>query len=424
MRFIVPIMILALGVAGCEKPEEIVVYESAPVVRRDIVLAVEAAGIIEPYLTVEVKSKASGEILSIQGETGDLVESGTALVRIDKRSPRNQLDQAAAELEAAKARRSIAEAQMRRSKTLFESRTINEVDYEQTTREFANAKAEVIRSQVAVENARIALDDTEVKAPMTGTIIDKLVEKGQVISSPSMDVGGGTLLLMMADLSSVEVNSLVDETDIGKIQPDQLVTVTVAAYPNQPFEGKVAKIEPQALADQTVTTFSVLIILENESGLLRPGMNADVEIRIAERRDVVAVPTIALRTDKDIRVSSMLVGLTDAAVREQLGNTKDIGRPAEKLGGAYQYASRYWVFLDEPTGPRAVTVNTGLTDLDYSEVLSGLDEDDQVLLLPSSDLILSQQRFQGMMRRFTSIPGMQQGSGKNGAGKNSEKSDE
>jgi len=239
-----------------------------------------------------------------------------------------------------------------------------------------------------------------------------------------MDVGGGTLLLMMADLSSVQVNSLVDETDIGKIQPGQLVTVTVAAYPNQPFEGKVAKIEPKALEDQTVTTFSVLIILENESGLLRPGMNADVEIRIAERRDVVAVPTIALRTDKDIRVSSMLVGLTDAAVREQLGNTRKGGGNAARTEGAYQFTSRYWVFRDDPSGPRAVTVNTGLTDLDYSEVLSGLDEDDQVLLLPSSDLILSQQRFQGMMRRFTSIPGMQRGEDKNGAEKNRGENDE
>jgi len=399
---------LAVGLTGCEKPEEVVVYESAPVVRRDIVVAVEAAGIIEPYLTVEVKSKASGEILSIEGETGDVVELGTPLVRIDKRSPRNQLDQAEAELEAAKARRSIAEAQMRRSKTLFESRTINEVDYEQTTLEFANAKAEVIRSQVAVENARIALDDTEVRAPMTGTIIDKLVEKGQVISSPTMDVGGGTLLLMMADLSSVQVNSLVDETDIGKIQPDQLVTVTVAAYPNQPFEGKVAKIEPKAVEDQTVTTFSVLIILQNESGLLRPGMNADVEIRITERRDVVAVPTTALRTDKDIPVSSMLVGLTDAIVREQLGSPATTAKTETRSRDAYQFQGRYWVFLDEPSGPRAVTVNTGLTDLDYSEVLSGLDEGDQVLLLPSSDLILSQQRLQNMMRRFTSLPGMQQ----------------
>lgn len=408
MRLTISVIIFALGLAGCEKPEEIQAYESAPVVRRDIVVAVEAAGVIEPYLTVEVKSKASGEILGIDGETGDVIEVGTPLVRIDKRSPRNQLNQAAAELEAAKARRSIAETQTRRSKTLFESRTINEVDYEQTTLEFANAKAEVIRSQVAVENARIALDDTEVKAPMTGTIIEKLVEKGQVISSPTMDVGGGTLLLMMADLSSVQVKALVDETDIGKIQPDQRVTVTVAAYPNQPFEGKVAKIEPKAVEDQTVTTFSVLIILDNESGLLRPGMNADVEIRIAERRDVVAVPTIALRTDKDIPVSGMLVGLSDAEVRAQLSNSSEDSGPVAQPEGAYQFTSRYWVFLDEPSGPRAVTVNSGLTDLDYSEVLSGLDEGDRVLLLPSSDLILSQQRFQSMMRRFTSIPGMQQ----------------
>jgi HlyD family secretion protein len=414
MRLTIPLIILTLGLTGCEKPEEVAVYESAPVVRRDIVVAVEAAGIIEPYLTVEVKSKASGEILSITGDTGDLIEAGASLVRIDKRSPRNQLNQAAAELEAAKARRSIAEAQTRRSKTLFESRTINEVDYEQITLEFANAKAEVIRSQVAVENARIALDDTEVKAPMTGTIIERLVEKGQVISSPTMDVGGGTLLLKMADLSSVQVNSLVDETDIGKIQPGQLVTVTVVAYPNQPFEGTVAKIEPQALADQTVTTFSVLIILENDSGLLRPGMNADVEIRIAERRDVVAVPTIALRTDQDIPVSGMLVGFTDADVREQLRSSTASDMTEARADGAYQFKSRYWVFLNDQSGPRAVTVNTGLTDLDYSEVLSGVDEGDQVLLLPSSDLILSQQRFQGMMRRFTAIPGMQQREGRDG----------
>jgi len=423
MRITTLTIILALGLAGCEKPEEIVAYESAPVVRRDIIVAVEAAGIIEPYLTVEVKSKASGEILSIDGETGDVVEAGTTLVRIDKRSPRNQLDQAAAELEAAKARRSIAEAQTRRSKTLFESRTINEVDYEQTTLEFANAKAEVIRAQVSVENARIALDDTEVKAPMTGTIIEKLVEKGQVISSPTMDVGGGSVLLQMADLSSVQVKSLVDETDIGKILPGQLVTVTVAAYPNQPFDGKVAKIEPQALAEQTVTTFSVLVILENESGLLRPGMNADVEIRIAESLDVVAVPTVALRTDKDIPVSSMLVGLTADDVRDQLGGDRGKARIVAPSKVGYQFEGRYWVFLDEPSGPRAVVVNTGLTDLDYSEVRSGLAENDQVLLLPSSDLILSQQRFQGLMRRFTSLPGMQResedeergGSGERGA---------
>jgi HlyD family secretion protein len=399
----------ALSLLGCEKPEEVKTYRTAPVIQRDIVVSVEAAGVVEPLLTVEVKSKASGEILSIQGDTGDYIGQGTLLVRIDRRSPRNQLAQAEAELEAAKARRSIADAQQIRSKTLLSSRTINEVDYEKTILEFANAKAEVIRGQVSVENARIALDDADVKAPISGTIVEHLVEKGQVISSPTMDVGGGTLLMKMADLSSVRVMALVDETDIGKIKPDQPVTVTVTAYPNQPFEGIVAKIEPQATEEQTVTTFSVLIILDNESGLLRPGMNADVEIRIAERRDIVAVPTVALKVERDISIASRLVGVTEADVRDQLGEPwkkrAEFQRDADARGD-YLFRDRYWVFRQGAIGPVAVTVDTGLTDLDYSEVIDGLAEGDEVLMLPSTGLIVSQERFQKQMRQFTSMPGM------------------
>ncbi|MAF83205.1 MAG: macrolide transporter [Chromatiales bacterium] len=405
MKKILIVLLSTLGTFGCEEQQESVIYDSAAVERRDIVIAVEAAGIIEPYLTVEVKSKASGEILNISKETGDFLEQGELLVEIDKRAPHNQLAQAEAELEAALARRSIAEAQSKRSKTLLNSRTINDVDYEKTILEFANAKAEVIRSQVAVENARIALDDTTVRAPISGTVIEKLVETGQVISSPTMDVGGGTLLLKMADLSSVQVKSLVDETDIGKIQPGQPVTVTVASYPNQPFEGNVAKIEPKAVEDQTVTTFSVLVILRNDNGLLRPGMNADVEIRIAERRNVVAVRTVALRVDKDIPVSSKLVGLSEEDIRTSLSATEPQPREEYNTAG-YRFTSRYWVLVEGPDGPKPVSIDTGLTDLDFSEVLSGLDVGDRVLLLPSSGLILSQQRLQQQMKRFTSMPGM------------------
>ena len=104
--------------------------------------------------------------------------------------------------------------------------------------EFANAKAEVVRSQVAVENARIALDDTEVRAPVTGTIIEKNVEKGQVISSPTQDVGGGTELLKMADLRSVQVRALVDETDIGKIIPDQNVVIEAELVASRKQNGR------------------------------------------------------------------------------------------------------------------------------------------------------------------------------------------
>jgi HlyD family secretion protein len=425
--------VLAALAGGCEKPVETGVFKSAPVVRRDIVVAVEAAGLIEPFLTVEVKSKASGEILSIEADTGDVVEEGTRLVQIDKRVPRNQLAQAEAELEAATARRAIAETQSARAKKLFETRTINEVDYEQTVLELANAKAEVVRAQVAVENARIALEDTDVRAPMNGTIIEKLVEKGQVISSPTMDVGGGTLLLKMADLSSVQVKALVDETDIGKIVPGQAVTVTVTAFPNQPFDGRVLKVEPQATAEQTVTTFAVMMVLENSTGLLRPGMNADVEIRVAERRGVIAVPTSALRTVRDIPVAAQLVGMAEPDVRAQLGQPPTASsrgpgsqperrsRPAQPASArdadgaeAYRFGSRYWVFLEDAAGLQATNVETGLTDLDYSEVISGLDEGDEVLLLPSSGLVQSQQRLQQRMRQFTSLPGMsRQDSGSN-----------
>ena len=95
-----------------------------------------------------------------------------------------------------------------------------------------------IRRVLEPQDARIAMDDTDVRAPIAGTIISKNVERGQVISSPTRDVGGGTVLLKMADLNLVQVRTLVDETDIGKVRPGARASVTVDAYPNQPFTGE------------------------------------------------------------------------------------------------------------------------------------------------------------------------------------------
>ena len=119
----------------------------------------------------------------------------------------------------AKAQLQNAETQRSRADELFKSQSITQQEHEQAVLDYANAKAEVVGAQVAVENAKITLEDTDVRAPITGTIIEKNVERGQVISSPINDVGGGTVLLKMADLNLVQVRTLVDETDIGKIQP-------------------------------------------------------------------------------------------------------------------------------------------------------------------------------------------------------------
>ena len=188
-----------------------------------------------------------------------------------------------AQWNAAKAKLANARSQLDRGKKLRENNWINPADYDQLVLDTATADAEVVTGKVAVENARIALDDTLVRAPVSGTILSKRVERGQVISSPTQDVGGGTLLMTMADLDKVRVRTRVDETDIGKLVPGMEAHISVASYPGRRFAGSIEKIEPQATVEQNVTLFPVLISLPNEEHLLRPGMNVEARLEVARR---------------------------------------------------------------------------------------------------------------------------------------------
>src|SRR3954462_5118199 len=311
----------AFGVAvlaGCKKQTPPPAYQAVPVERRDIVVSAQASGAIQPDTTVEVKSKASGEILQLSAETGQVVQRGAPLVRIDPRNARNALAQAQADLDVARAKLTNSTSQKNRADALFKSQSITEQEHEQATLDYADAKSQVVRSQVAVDNARIQLEDTDVRAPITGTILEKDVERGTVIASATSNVSGGTTLLKMANLNQVQVRTLVDETDIGKLQPGQPATVTVDAYPQRPFSGTVLKIEPQAQTEQNVTMFPVLVRIDNKEGLLRPGMNAEVEIHVGRRDDVLAVPNAALRTQRDVGSAAQVLGLPPDDVQKEL----------------------------------------------------------------------------------------------------------
>lgn len=413
--------------AGCKKETPQVAYRAVPVERRDIVVNAQAAGAIQPDTTVEVKSKASGEILQLNAETGDVVKRGAPLVRIDPRNARNALAQAQADLDVAQAQLANATSQKRRADELFKSQSITEQEHEQALLDYANASAAVVRAKVSVDNARIQLEDTDVRAPITGTILEKDVERGTVIASATSNVSGGTTLLKMANLQLVQVRALVDETDIGKVKPGQPATITVDAYPNRTFEGTVLKIEPQAQTEQNVTVFPVLVRIQNEEGLLRPGMNTEVEIHIGSRENVAAVPNAALRTLRDVGSAAQVLGLSPEQVQQQLasaapqpaGTTASAGasprapgadsgrraRPARGGGG------RYIVFAKRHGEPTPVWISTGLTDLDYSEVRQGLQVGDSVYVLPSASLIQSQQDLQQRINRVTGgggVPGMRQ----------------
>jgi HlyD family secretion protein len=487
--------LLLASIAGCHKTQATQSYEAVPVERRNLVVSASASGAIEPVLTVDVKSKASGEIIGMNVQTGDDVKQDQLLASIDPRIPRNSLAQAQANLQVAQAQLSNAKSQLARSDTLFKAQAITQTEYDGAKLEYANANAAVIRAQSDLENARDRMNDTKLRAPLAGTIITKNVELGTVISSPTTDVGGGTVLFKMANLDTVQIRALVDETDIGKVSPGLFSTITVDAYPNRPFEGSVLKIEPQATVQQNVTMFNVLVRIPNPSHLLKPGMNTEVEIHVGRRDNVLAVPNAALRTQRDVASAAQVLGLDPNDVQQQLatasqqpqtptsrdsaslgggtarrdttaagGNTMTTpdGRtiqlppgvtealvrsafqkrmsgqdltPAEQNamaamrqmmmrggggggsgagGGGFRRntgePSSYIVFTLKKGKPTPVQIRTGLTDLDYIEVVSGLTEHDTVLVLPSASLLNAQRDMQQRMRSITGggLPGMQQ----------------
>jgi HlyD family secretion protein len=406
---LITIMIAGCGQRGASPAAQ--QYDTAMVEKRPLVLTVEAAGVIEPVRTVEIKSKASGEILELGADTGDTVKSGALLARIDPRTPRNRLDQAAAQLNAAQARSTNARSQLERGNKLLGNAWINQADYDKLVLDAATAASDVVTARIAVDNARIALDDTEVRAPSDGTILYKKVERGQVISSPTMDVGGGTLLMTMADLSRVQARVRVDETDLGKIAPGMPARITVASFPGKRFSGTIEKIEPQAVVEQNVTLFPVLISLENEERLLRPGMNVDVRFEVARRDDVLTVPVTSLRTERDVDTTASITGLDAAAIRAKLGSVAGQGSGPQS-GSARESAARFggtfWVVVDRKGALEAVPIVTGITDLDRVEVTEGLAEGESVLVLPSSSLVEAQERLQDFMRSRGGIPGMTQ----------------
>lgn len=413
MRHHVPLF-LALGLAACsEPPAGEPMYDTAQADRRTIEVSVSSAGVVEPLATVEVESKASGEVLDVMVEVGDHVERDTLLVRIDPRTVRNDLAQREAELKAALSRREIARSQMTRAEALLAKGTFTQLDLEQATLDLANAEADVVAGQVSVENARIAVDDTDVRAPITGTVIQKPVERGQVISSPTRDVAGGSPLMQMADLSEVQVRALIDETDIGKIRPGMKATVAVAAYPNQPFPGEVVKIEPQAVVDQNVTMFAVLVSINNRDGLLLPGMNAEVEVSIARSEDVVTIPVMALRTNRDIAATAAILGIEETDLRASLkgsaGGARPEGEPSRGGGKDYRFGGNFWVVMHaEPQSkPEIRKIRTGITDLDRVEIIDGLAESESVLVLPSTHLFETQQDLQNWLNRRIGVPGIQ-----------------
>ena len=476
-------MIFALAsiIGACgEKKETGTPIQTAAVERQDIVIDVEATGVVEPINVVEVKSKASGQITRMPVETGTSVKPGDLLVQLDTRDVRNQYNQTLSALRAAEARFDVASTQKKRSDELHTQRIITAQEYETASLEYANAQAAVVRARTDLDLAQQRLEDATVRAPVAGTIIEKTVSLGQVIASATGTFGGGTTLLKMADLNQVRVRALVNETDIGNVQPGQGASVTVDAYPDRTFRGIVEKIEPQAVVQQSVTMFPVLVTLENREGLLKPGMNGEVSVLVQRRENVLAVANDAVRNPREAVQAAQALGLNPDSVRAQLqaqrgGGSAEGGAGANPVGvtptrtavagGDVERASGQPVSAQRPrgrrrgggeaasgapgdgvagpqmqlrqapesspgAGPRTPVrpglvfvkdsvakyqprmVMLGVSNYDHTEVVSGLEEGEEVALLSAAALQMRRQEMNDRMRGMSGVPGMQrQGAG-------------
>lgn len=356
-KFLMLLPLVGIAAACGGKKEQALTIRTAPVERRTITVQAEATGVIEPINVVEVKSRSSGQIIEMPVETGTLVRPGALIVQLDTRDVQNQYDQTKADLDAAEKRLEVSEIQMKRSNDLLKAQIITQQENEAAQIDYANSASAIVRARAALDLAQQRLDDARVTAPVMGTIIGKPVALGQVIQSGTSTAGGGTTIVMMADLTKVRARALVNETDIGSVAAGLEATVIVDAFPDRPFRGTVEKIEPQAVVQQNVTMFPVLISLENRDGLLLPGMNGEVSIISERRENVLTVPNEAVRSVREAAQAAEILGLDPDSVQAQLRGAMG-GGMGGGMGGPRPGASG-------PGGGRPVQVQTarGFVDL-------------------------------------------------------------
>ena len=456
-------VVTALGLAavGCatgeaNEPEQ--TLQTLTAGRQTIVSSVEATGTVEPIRVIEVKSQAGGEVLDLPVELGDNVDQGTLLVRIDPRDVNNAHAQAQADLDVAEAQADVAERQLERIESLHESDIVTSEELESAILSAANARASLVRATTNLELAEDKLDDVTLRAPITGTVVERTVEQGQVVTG-TRDLTGGTVLMRMADLTEVQVRMLVDETDIGRLQPGLPADITVEAYPSRTFRGSVLKIEPQAVVEQNVTMFAVLTRISNEEDLLRPGMNADVEVVIGRQEDVLAVPNSGIKSQQEaVQIVRALeidadvnVLLRDFQSQDRPEGAEEEGAEEQMIGGVpmseFQSMSqqeRMRVFQNmsdeerrrmmqqfrnqggggrggqarRPDEPRPAfvfrydanglldlkPVMIGLSDFDHTQIVRGLEEGEDIVAVPTS--LIAQQEFLDRIRSRTGLPGI------------------
>ncbi|HEX5107108.1 MAG TPA: efflux RND transporter periplasmic adaptor subunit [Vicinamibacterales bacterium] len=281
-------------------------YVTAQVSRGDIVDAVEATGTLQAVTTVQVGTQVSGTIKALYADFNSVVKKGQVVAELEPSLFQTQVDQAQAtvvrlQAEVARAQVDVQDTavKLRRANELWGRQLIARTDLEaaeaaarQAQASEKSALAQVAQAQAALNQANVNLEHTTIRAPIDGVVISRAVDVGQTVAA---SMQAPTIFVIANDLSRMQVNARIDESDIGRIRPGQKVTFRVDAYPSDRFNGTVSQVRLEPVTEQNVVTYTTIIDVPNKDMKLKPGMTANVTVQVATAKDVLWVPTSALR---------------------------------------------------------------------------------------------------------------------------------
>jgi HlyD family secretion protein len=370
-----PLVLAALAVAACtNQSNQPTVLPTTIVSRGDINVRVQATGLVEPINPVEIKSKAGGAVIQQPVEVGSIVQRGDLLAQIDPRSVRNDFEKAMADDVVSGMQMDKAMRDRARKDSLFKYKVISQASYDSTRSTIISAQSDLISVRARLDNARQALEDATIRAPIGGTIVARPVTLGQIVT-PATSANGGTVLMNLADLTRVRMRVTIDEVEMGNIRVGLPASVSVDAFADRTFDGILEKIEPQAVVTQGVTFFPVMVSISNREGLLMPGMNGEVTVKAADLKDVLQVPIDAIRATNELAPVSRMFAIPVDTLAGQL--RRDLVASEGRTGIPGRYAV---VELPNNTYEMRL-VRLGPTDLKVVQILDGLKEGDKVVTL-------------------------------------------
>lgn len=376
---------------GEQKPP--VKYKTVKIERGAVTQTVTATGTINPVITVQVGSQVSGIIKALYADFNSVVKAGQVVAQIDPVPFRTKVTEMEASLQNAQGNLARARADLAlqklnfdRAKALFEQQlnAQQDVDNARTAYETSQANVQVAEAQVKqaraqLDTAKVNLDYTTIYSPVHGIVISRNVDVGQTVAASFQTP---VLFLVAKDLTKMQVDTNVSESDVGGITEGKPATFVVDAYPNQPFKGTVVQVRNAPITVQNVVTYDIVIGVDNTDLRLKPGMTANVAITVARRDDVLKVPNQAVRFKPALAKGGEKSGgpsVASAAKREGAG--KDGTSEGGRREGA-EGRSKPKVWLRSPQGePVPVEIKTGITDGAFSELIEGdLKEGDEIIV--------------------------------------------